>query len=53
MGIDKIINVQHRSVADPHLQIRGGRVEGGSHPDPEIAAGPGLPKVFAAVRTSL
>ena len=40
MGIDKIISAQHGSVADPHLQIRGGGVEGGSHPDPEIAAGP-------------
>ena len=43
MGIDKIISAQHGSVADPHLQIRGG---GGSDPDLEIGAGPGLQKTF-------
>ena len=53
MGIDKIISAQHGSVADPHLQIRGGGVEGGSHPDPEIAAGPGVKKLFAALRTAV
>ena len=31
------------TLADPELQIRGGG-GGGSHPDPEIRGGPGLPE---------
>ena len=36
-------------VEDPDLQIRG---EGGGHPGPEIRGGPGLTKIFSALRAS-
>ena len=32
----------HHTVADPHLQIRGG----GGHPDPELRGWPSLKKSF-------
>ena len=38
-------------MADPDLQIRGGG-RGGGHPAPEIGGGPGLSKIFLALRAS-
>ena len=34
------------AVADPDLEIRGGGVGGGGHPDPGISGGPGVQKNF-------